>query len=380
MKKVLFLQNKGKSYAGVWNVNKLVGEELIKRGYEVHIISIRDNQSDITLEHDPRLVVDTINKNDLWESYHLVDIISELKKFNIFGAIKKLVSKFRYNISIKKDIKKLHNYIYNYNPDYIVTSHYQLLDMIPYEYLSRTIHEQHSSIKDAISNNANKKTFDKYKNNIKFLWLSKNSMDEAKKMGYSNSTYIYNAVRFASLERSMVTKNNKLIAITRLSPEKRIDLMIEIAEDIFKDSKYSDWKLEIYGSGEILSELNSLITNSKQIVFKGLTNNPMKELLSASINLNTSLYEGFSLTILEANECGVPTVAFDFGESSSEEIIDNKTGIIARDKEDYKNRLKELMDNPVKLDEFSVNAKKFSSNFQIENIIDKWISLFNSLK
>ena len=49
MKKVLFVQIKGKSKAGVWFVNKTIGEELIKNGYEVEILSIRNNKNDIFL-------------------------------------------------------------------------------------------------------------------------------------------------------------------------------------------------------------------------------------------------------------------------------------------------------------------------------------------
>ena len=35
MKKVLFIQLIGNSYGGVWQVIKMVGEQLIKEGYEV---------------------------------------------------------------------------------------------------------------------------------------------------------------------------------------------------------------------------------------------------------------------------------------------------------------------------------------------------------
>ena len=108
----------------------------------------------------------------------------------------------------------------------------------------------------------------------------------------------------------------------------------------------------------------------------GITNNPQKEFLSSSINLNTSPSEGFSLSILEGNECGVPTIAFNFGESVEEEILDNKTGIIAKDINDYQEKLIELMDNSEKLTELSNNAKEFSKNFEIENIINNWIKLF----
>lgn len=379
MKKVLFLQIKGKSFGGVWNVNKLVGESLLEKGYLVHIVSIRNNQNNLVLEYNPKLVVKTINEKDIWESYHLKDIIRELKSLHLLKVVKMLFSKLKYQISLKKDIIALQKYIYEYDPDYIVTSHYQLLDMIPKEYLKCTIHEQHSSFLDAINHPATKKTLDKYKNKIKFLWLTKNTMDNAIKEGYTNSSYIYNAVKFKSSKRADVLNNKKLITIARLSKDKSLDIMIDIAEEIFKDSKFQDWILEIYGEGYEKTFLESKITNKNQIKLMGLTNNPQKELLSASINLNTSKYEGFSLSILEANECGIPTISFNFGESVEEQIIDDKTGIIANNIEDYINKLKKLMSDEKKLLKLSTNVKEYSNNFHIEKIIDKWLNLFNEL-
>lgn len=380
MKKVLILQNQGKIYGGVWQVNKLVGEELINKGYKVHIVSIRDKKTDMVLEHHKDLVVRTINPCDEWETYHLVDVITVLRYFHLIKAVKMVISKIKYNISLHKDINSLHKYINEYNPDYIVTSHYQLIDMIPIKYLDRTIHEQHSSFLDAINHRATKKTFDKYKDKIRFLWLTKKTMENAIKVGYKNSSYIYNAVRFKASGKASVVKNKKLVAIARLSSDKSIDIMIDIVSDVFKDDKYSDWVLEIYGDGEEESKLRNMINNNRQIKLMGLTNDPKGVLLTSSISLNTSKYEGFSLSILEANECGVPTIAFNFGESTNEQIINGKTGIIASDINDYKEKLKELMDNSLKLEEMSLNAKEFSNEFQIEKIINKWIKLFDKIK
>lgn len=379
MKKILFLQIKGKSLGGVWNVNKLIGEELLEKGYLVHIVSIRNDQNDLILEHHQNLIVKTINETDIWESYHLNDIINELKIFHIINAFKMFISKLKYNLGLKKDIKKLHQYIYEYQPDCIVTSHYQLLDMIPKKYLNKTIHEQHSSLDAALSIKANKKTFDKYKNKVKYLWLTKITMNNAIKEGYTNSTYIYNAVRFKSNEIADVIKNKKLITIARISKDKSIDKMVEIAKSIFKDKKYKNWTLEIYGCGSEEENVKKIINNHKQIKLMGLTNEPQKELLKASINLNTSKYEGFSLSILEANECGVPTISFNFGESCEEQIINGETGVIANNEEEYINKLKELMDNQELLEKLSKNSKKFSEEFQIEKIINNWIELFNEI-
>lgn len=378
-KKVLFLQNEGKIYGGVWQVNKLVGEELLKRNYQVSVVSIRNNPSNIETEHNPKLEVFTINEKELWGTYSGREIIKELTTLHIFKSLKMVITKIKYLINFKKDIKKLHNYIHEYNPDYIITSQYQLIDMIPKDYLNKTIHEQHTSFKDAKNHRATINTFKKYNNKIKFLWLTKKTMEDAKKFGLNNNSYIYNAVRFKTEKITNTDKNKKLITIARLSEQKRIDIMIDIVKSIFEDKKYKEWCLEIYGTGELEEELRKQINNHKQILLMGITNNPQKELLDASINLNTSSFEGFSLSILEANECGVPTVTLDFGESVEEEILNNKTGIIAENIDDYKEKLKELMNNKEKLKEFSKNAKEFSKSFQIENIVEDWIDLFKEI-
>ena len=379
MKKVMFLQIKGKNYGGVWQVNKLVGEALLKKGYDVSIVSFRNDQNDLNLKYDKRLNVMTMNEVDIWRTYHLQDVIDTLKRGKIIETFNMLISRLKYNKIFKKDVKKLQNYIVSETPDYIVTSHYQLLDMIPKEYLSRTIHEQHSSFLDAINHKATRNMLYKYNDKVKYLWITNSTMKNAIKYGLKNNYYIYNAVRFKSEKAAAVVKNKKLIAISRLSEEKCIDKMIDIAEEIFSDNKFSDWNLEIYGDGEEYDSLLNKINNTKQIRLMGLTTDSKKELLKASINLNTSRYEGFSLTILEANECGVPTVTFNFGESVDEEIINNKTGIIALDREDYIKRLKELMENNDSLIRLSKNCKEFSKKFQIENIVDDWIKLFDDI-
>jgi len=379
MKKVLILQNKGKTYGGVWQVNKLVGEELIKYGYDVSIVSIRNNQEDIIVEHDPKLNVFTINEEDIWSTYKGTEILEEIKKIHIFKATKMLISRIKHEISINNDVKKLHKYIEEYKPNYILTSHYQLLDMIPKEYLNVTINEQHSSFKDAISHKATRNTFNKYNGKIKFLWLTKKTMEDANNYGLVNNIYIYNAVRFKSNKVANVIKNKKLITIARISEQKRIDIMVDIAKEVFKNKNFKDWVLEIYGDGELEEEIKKQIGNHKQIKLMGVTDKPKEKLLTSSINLNTSSFEGFSLSILEANECGVPTITFDFGESVFEEIINGETGIIADDKKDYVNKLKELMSDTKKLKTLATNCKEFNNNFQIEIIVNDWIKLFNEI-
>lgn len=380
MKKVLFLQLKGNSYAGVWQVNKTIAETLIDKGYDVHILALRNNKNDIPLEHDKRLVLDVINKKDVWEdNYTGREIIAMIKKMRIFKAIKMSCIKIKHNITKYKDKLEVVKYIKDYNPNCIITTHYELIEMIPREYQNITYHEQHSSFESAISNIGNKRVFNKYKEKIKFIWLSKKTMDDAIKYGIKNSIYIYNPVRFKNNAKIDILNNQTLVTLGRFSKEKRIPLMIEIVKEIFKDPIFKDWHFEIYGEGTEEETIKKLIANHKQIKFMGLTNNPQMVFNHASINLNTSTTEGFSMTILEANECGVPTITFNFGEAVNEEIIDGETGIIAKNEEDYVNKLKILMQDKNKLKALSQNVKEFNQNFRIEKIIDKWIKLIEEV-
>lgn len=375
MKKILFLQHKGSTFGGVWSVNKTLAEEFIKCGYDVTILSVREKFEKKFVPENVNTY--TINEKELWEVPSKKEIFEEIKKINFSEGIKK------YN-SIKKresDIKKLKQYILEFKPDYIISSQYQVLDGIPMEYLRKTIHVHHSAFSFAANNKSAMNFLHKYNGQVTYCWLSKGTLNYAKKAGLKNNIYIYNPVKFTLKEKANVTKNKKIIALTRLSEEKRLDLMINIIEDIFKDKKYKNWKFEIYGEGQEKDFLESKIVNKEQIKIMGRTDNAKDCYLSSSINLCTSKYEGFSMSILEAQECGVSTISFDFGESAKEQILNKKTGFVIEQNniEKFKSCVIKIMDDPKLLKELSNNCKINSSNFHPSNIVKKWEKEFKKI-
>ena len=154
------------------------------------------------------------------------------------------------NVSPQDAFEKVKNaaqlFVNEINPDYIIVTHYQILDMIPKSFLKRTIYEHHSSLKMALDNPANKKTLYKYNNIVRYVWLTKKTMENAEKIGLKRNMYIYNPVKFNCSSQANVIKNKKIIVISRLSAEKRITLMIDIVKKVFTDVKYKDWTFEIY--------------------------------------------------------------------------------------------------------------------------------------
>lgn len=380
MKKLLILQNEGMILGGVWFVNKSISEKLVELGYDVEILSIRNASIRSKLDIDKRVRLTTINENDLWGVTRKKEILKLILRFRFIKAIGKYFKRLGELRLLERDYDKVREYIRKKKPDYILSTHYQLLDAIPKEFLCKTIHEQHTSLYATRMVKDNIRIFNKYKDKIKFVWLTRSTVEDAINSGYKNSTYIYNPVRFTRDECALVNKNKTLITISRLSSEKRIDLMIDIVKDVFKDSCFKDWTFLIYGKGELEKDIVDKIGDNKQIKFMGATNDPEKELLNASIYLNTSLFEGFCLGVIEGAYCGVPTIAFDFGESILEEIIDDETGYIIEkdDIEGYKLKLKELMSDENKLLDMSKKCKEFSSKFNIDSIIKDWVNLFDS--
>ena len=378
LKKILFLQIKGNSLGGVWFVNKALGEEFLKRGYHVEVLAIRNNHPGIEINDTP-LKINVINKEDLWEIVHRRDVLKAVFK-NFFKTLKQY---FEDKKKLDNDFFKMKDFIKEYNPDYIIVSHYQLLLGIPDEYLSKVIFVQHSSFKYLIDDKYAIRLLKKYKNKIfKMCWLCKSTLDDAIKFDFKNSTYIYNPNKFITDKQADVVKNKKIVVITRIHPEKRIDLMISMVNDVFMNNKFRDWKFEIYGTGSFNEESKKILKESKQIEFKGLTDNPMEILLKSSLTLNTSVYEGFSLSIIEGYTCGLPVISFNFGETVYEEIKDGKTGFVINqgDIENFKIKLIKLLSSPNLLKEMSDNAKNFSKQFEVSKVADKWEELFKHME
>lgn len=378
MKKVLFFQIKGNSLGGVWTVNKTLGEEFIKRGYEVKILGIRNNHPGLNINDTP-LEITTLNEKDVWEIVHKRDVLQKVFKKGFFKTLRQY---FKDNKGLKKDYAKARTFIKNMNPDYIIASHYQVLAGIPDEYLKKTIYVQHSSFEYLFKDKKNVKTLKKINNKIHgFAWLSKSAMNQAIKKGFIKNNYIYNPSSFTPIKSADVVNNKKIVVITRIHPEKRIDLMIEIVNDIFKDPKLSDWSFEIYGSGEFNENSKKIMKDSKQIVYKGVTHTPEAVLMTSSITLNTSLYEGFSLSIIEGFSCGIPVISFNFGESAHEQIINDYNGYVIENFniDKFKETLKKVITNDKKLRKLSKGAKEFSESFSISSVVEKWEKEFEEI-
>ncbi|MBE0447828.1 MAG: glycosyltransferase family 4 protein [Actinobacteria bacterium] len=169
--------------------------------------------------------------------------------------------------------------------------------------------------------------------NVRFITVSESSREELINLGISPSKI---AIVYNGVDSSLFSKNYEkndyphVIYFGRLKRYKRLDLLIRSMKLVIKE--VPDAKLTIAGSGDAEKELMTLISDldlKDSVIFRGYVDEEEKaELLgSAWAFVSPSSKEGWGITVLEANACGTPAIAYDVP-GLRDSIIDGKTGLL----------------------------------------------------
>lgn len=175
--------------------------------------------------------------------------------------------------------------------------------------------------------------------------------------------------------------NNKIVlASGRFTYQKNFQELIEIWHKVNK----KDWKLIICGDGEDYEEISKMIKNKKleNVIIPGFCQNMEDYYMKASIYVMTSRYEGFPMVLLEAQQHAIPLVAYDCFTGPSEIIENQKNGYLIEydNREEFVEKLTNLMTDAKKLKQFSNYSKKVIKKYDIKNCIEDWENLIKELK
>ncbi len=179
-------------------------------------------------------------------------------------------------------------------------------------------------------------------------------------------------------------EKKKIIYVARV--ERRIKqphLLIEAFAKIAKD--FPDWKVEIWGTAKY-EDYNQEIANfikehqlENQVSLAGYTMDIEGLYRSADIHAFPSVCEGFSLAIADAMSIGLPHIGFDYAHSVNEIIIDGHNGFLAKDVDDFADKLKKLMSDKELRIKFGKNAHEDMKAYAPEIILDQWDELFKQI-
>lgn len=178
------------------------------------------------------------------------------------------------------------------------------------------------------------------------------------------------------ISKEISTLNNKtLISVGRLEEQKGYDILIDICSKFLY--KYPEWKLKIFGEGNLKNKLEKQILDNKlekQVLLMGTTNKIEEEYLKSDIYIMSSRYEGFPMVLLEAGNYGLPVISFDCPSGPSDVIEDGVNGFLIKnfDKNEIQTRIEELIKNEELKNKMGKNIKKKVEKFYKSEVLRKW--------
>lgn len=178
-------------------------------------------------------------------------------------------------------------------------------------------------------------------------------------------------------------KERTIVVVARLDErQKRISVMLRIWQKIEQDDNFKNWKFEIVGDGisKTLYETMIQSLNLKRCFIVG-RKNPIDYYRRASIFLMTSSFEGFPMTLIEAQQFGCVPIAFNSFSALGDVITHRRNGIIIPDNNEelFRQELTELMKNDIHRKQLAINALSDCQKFSQERICNQWKSLIEDL-
>jgi len=193
------------------------------------------------------------------------------------------------------------------------------------------------------------------------------------------STVIPNPILQQIPERFTGKRDKTVVAVGRLTKQKNHALLLQ-AFKLFWE-KHPEYRLIIYGQGELEAELRNLscsLNLDSAIVLAGFSKDIIEKIKTAGMYVLSSDYEGISNSMVEAMAVGVPVIATDCPIGGARLCIeDGVNGLLVPvgDKEAMASAMSKLADNPHFADRLSKKAVEIHKRFSLENIAAQWLEL-----
>jgi len=168
----------------------------------------------------------------------------------------------------------------------------------------------------------------------------------------------------------------KVVSVGRLTIQKNHKYFIE-AFSLMKDLPV---ELDIYGMGECHEELQELVRSTgARINLKGQVPNINELLKEYDLFTMSSLYEGFSLAVLEAMAIGLPVLLSDIA-SFREQCADTAEYFDLNDPSSFKEKLTSMMNDPEKLKTMGEKGKaRVLNNFTLDHHLKSMREIYKSV-
>lgn len=172
------------------------------------------------------------------------------------------------------------------------------------------------------------------------------------------------------------------VSVGRIQYQKGFDTLVDVFKRVH--DKHPDWKVHVYGDGNLRTELEQQISDAGLngiVNLMGRSNEIYKKLRDASFYIMSSRFEGFPMVLIEAQSQGLPIVSFDCPNGPSDIIENGVNGILVENQN--KNALYDaicyMIEHP---DERKAMGKRSLENvdqYSVVVICDVWKKLFEEI-
>lgn len=156
-----------------------------------------------------------------------------------------------------------------------------------------------------------------------------------------------------------------ILYLGRIKRYKRLPLLIAMMPEV--RSRVADAELIIAGDGDALADVMNQVKKSEArdaitVIGKVTEEEKVRLLQRAWVTATPSMNEGWGMTVLEANACGTPTVAFRVA-GLDEAIVEGQTGLLCDDGASFKRALIDALSDTTLRERLSGGAIEWAARF-----------------
>ncbi|WP_214079670.1 glycosyltransferase family 4 protein [Mesotoga sp.] len=188
------------------------------------------------------------------------------------------------------------------------------------------------------------------------------------------SVIIPNPIQVSKYALPQDQRKKKIVAVGRLSKQKNHELLIKAFKRVHE--VYPEYKLFIYGEGDLREYLEKLIEDTKlseAVFLPGNVPDIHEQIADAEMFVLSSNYEGLSNALLEAMMMGLPCISTDC--AGSNEIIENgRNGVLVAigSETELVRKIKMLIRKPTSREELSLEANDSIEAYSVDVVINEW--------
>lgn len=177
-------------------------------------------------------------------------------------------------------------------------------------------------------------------------------------------------------------KQKVVVFVGRLSRrDKRVDRLLRIWH--LAQPKMPGWLLKIVGDGREMSNLRKLSSelHLQAISFEGQTNDVKRYYDEAAILCLTSSFEGWPMSVAEAQSNGVIPVVFNSFLGAKELVSTEEQGVLVNpfDEDAFANALVQLSANKQSMEMMQKHVLEKAQDYSVIRTGDAWMNMLNHL-